>query len=59
MTERPTHPNRCDPFNDPAGNSEAVRRRDFARRLTREVFGRFYWNDRLADELRKSSKKRE
>ena len=36
MTERPTHPNRCDPFNDLAYNSEGLRRRDFARRLTRE-----------------------
>lgn len=41
--------------------AEQARREEFARALTRSVFGRHYWNDKLEDELRASvaqSKKR-
>lgn len=58
MTEKSSNTDRPDP---PCASNDAAEERrhpDFAKRLTRDVFGRYYWNDRMADEVREALKKR-
>ncbi len=58
MTEKPTDPDRRNPPRASRDTHEESRRREFANRLTRDVFGRYYWNDRLQIEVLDSMKKR-
>ncbi|MCB2097210.1 MAG: hypothetical protein KDE05_06210 [Parvularculaceae bacterium] len=59
MTEKPSHPDHSDPPRAPHDAAEERRRAEFAYRLTRDVFGRYYWNDRLQDEVLAAMKKRQ
>lgn len=58
MTEKPSDRDRPDPPRASHDALEERRRAEFARRLTRDVFGRFYWNDRLQDEVVAAMKRR-
>lgn len=58
MTEKPSDPLRPDPSRASNDEPEERRRAEFANRLTRDIFGRFYWDDRMTDEIRKALKRR-
>lgn len=58
MTEKPADPDRPDRPRASHDALEKQRRAEFASRLTRDVFGRFYWNDRLQDEVVAAMKRR-